>query len=131
MSVSFLPWACCVLAIAALFSGLGILIAIFRGWRLTLWLSTLALVAGSFGAYGAFSRLQRIHGALIDGDSSVKTKEDLISHYGSPTRKKMMMHDGIEIEAWIYEIKALQPHVLRQFEMVDGKIIASALTNYL
>jgi hypothetical protein len=131
MSVPLLPWTCGALASVALFSIVGIFIAVFRRRRFLLWLSTLVLVVCCFGAYGAFSRLERIHSELLAGDSTVKTKADLMAHYGSPTWKKLMTHDGRTIEAWIYEVRIFQPHVLRQFEMVDDKILASVETTHI
>jgi hypothetical protein len=84
-----------------------------------------------FSTFRVVSRFQRIHGELLDGDFRVKTKADLIAHYGRPSWTKKMVHDGKETEAWIYEIRVLQPRILRQFEMIDDEITATAATTHI
>ena len=131
MSVSALPWTFTTLTIVAALGLIGVSVGIVCKRRRVVWACVFAFCCAGFGAFIALSRLQRIHAELLDGDASIKTSSDLLSRYGSPTRKKLLSHDGRTIDAWIYEVTFFSPPVLRQFEMVDGKIWASVSTTHL
>jgi hypothetical protein len=102
-----------------------------RKQRLGFWIFVACFVASLLTGYGSFARLERIHGELFRGDTRAKSKEDLLTQFGAPTRTRSYVHEGRTLECWIYEIKLLEPHILTQFEMFNGEITATVSTTHI
>jgi hypothetical protein len=131
MSVSLLPIFIAAAGVIALaFLVLSFLSAL-RKRRLRFWTFTACFVASLLTGYGAFTRLERIHGELFRGDTRAKSKADLLARFGAPTRTRSYVYEGRTIECWIYEIKLLEPHIFTQFEMFNGEITATVSTTHI
>jgi hypothetical protein len=129
MPISYLPFL--------IFGGVGMAVVALSGvigfacsiHSKPFWISMACFVGGAAVGYESFARLERIHGELFRGRLDVKTKGDLLDRFGSPSRTKMLSHNGKQIECWIYEIRLLSPPVFAQFEMVDESITATVYSN--
>ena len=122
-------WTIIALASVAIAGALYGVIALKKQRRLAFWLSFGLAISTLTASSLIFLRLERLHSDLLGGSPGIKTKQDLLQRYGTPTRKDSYVYGGQNIECWIYEVRLFKPHILKQFEMVHDTVTASIGTN--
>jgi hypothetical protein len=122
-------WTIIALASVAIVAAFYAINALKRQRNVQFWLAFGLAISTLTISGTVFLRLDRLHTDLLDGSPGIKTKQDLLQRYGTPTRTDSYVYAGQNIECWIYEVRLFSPHILKQFEMVHDTVTASIGTN--